>query len=52
MIRDRKYDVIGAKYHGIDSISVAFGYGTLEELNVAEPTYIAEKVSDLKKLLL
>ena len=52
MIGDRKYDVIGAKHHGIDSISVAFGYGTLEEIKNAEPTYIAEKVNDLKKLLL
>lgn len=52
MIGDRKYDVIGAQYHNIDSISVAFGYGTMEELKNAEPTYIVEKVSDLKRLLL
>lgn len=52
MIGDRKYDVIGAKQHGINSISVAYGYGTLEEIKNAEPSYIAETVSDLKKLLL
>lgn len=52
MIGDRKYDVIGAKYHGIDSISVGFGYGTLEELTNAQPTYIAAKIKDLKTLLL
>lgn len=52
MIGDRKYDVIGAKHHGLDSISVAFGYGTLEEIRNAEPTYLAETVNDLKKLLL
>ncbi len=51
MIGDRKYDIIGAKHHGIDSIAVAFGYGTMEELNNAEPTYIAETVSVLKQLL-
>lgn len=52
MIGDRKFDVIGAKHHGLDSISVAFGYGTLEEIKNAEPTYLAETVNDLKKLLL
>ena len=52
MVGDRKYDVIGAKHHGIDAVSVAFGYGTMDEIKNAEPTYIANKVSDLKKLLL
>jgi phosphoglycolate phosphatase len=52
MIGDRKYDIMGAKHHGIDSIAVAFGYGTIEELKNAEPTYIVEEVSDLNKLLL
>ncbi|MFY9309420.1 MAG: HAD-IA family hydrolase [Bacteroidia bacterium] len=52
MIGDRKYDIIGAKHHGIDSIAVAFGYGTMEELKNAAPMYIVEKVSDLNKLLL
>lgn len=51
MIGDRKYDIIGAKYHGIDSIAVAFGYGTIQELTDAEPTYIVEQVNDLKKLM-
>ena len=32
MIGDRKYDVLGAKKIGVDSIGVLYGYGDLEEL--------------------
>lgn len=52
MIGDRKYDVIGAKHHGIDTISVTYGYGTLEELQNEKPTYIVDEVSALKKMLI
>jgi phosphoglycolate phosphatase len=52
MIGDRKFDVIGAKRCGIDSIGVLYGYGSLEELQEAGATYIAEKVSDIEKLLI
>lgn len=52
MIGDRKYDIIGAKHHGLDSVSVTYGYGTIEELQYEKPTYIVNKVSDLKELLL
>ncbi len=51
MIGDRKFDVIGAKHFGIDTISVLYGYGSLEELQLENPTYIVDEVSDLKKLL-
>ena len=52
MIGDRKYDVIGAKSCGIDSIGVLYGYGSLEELQKAGATYIAEKVKDIEKILI
>lgn len=51
MIGDRKYDIIGAKRCGLDSIGVLYGYGSLEELQEAGATYIAEKVSDIEKIL-
>lgn len=51
MIGDRKYDVIGAKHHGIDTISVTYGYGSLEELQNEKPTYIVNDVSELGKIL-
>ena len=40
MIGDRKYDVLGAKKIGVDSIGVLYGYGDLEELKEANPNYI------------
>lgn len=52
MIGDRKHDIIGAKSNGIDSIGVTFGYGSLEELQKSEPTYMVNSVSELGELLL
>lgn len=52
MVGDRKFDVLGARAHGIDSIAVAFGYGSVEELESCEPTRIAHTVEELKSLLL
>jgi len=52
MIGDRKFDTIGAKHFGIDTISVTYGYGSLEELQFEKPTYIVNEVSALKKLLI
>lgn len=51
MIGDRKYDVIGAEKNNIDSIGVLYGYGSLEELEAANPTYIVNSISQLYKLL-
>lgn len=47
MIGDRKHDIIGAINTGIDSIGVAYGYGSLEELTQSNPTYIVRTVNDL-----
>ena len=52
MIGDRKYDIEGAQAFGLDSIGVTYGYGGSEELAAAGATYLADKVSDLEKLLL
>ena len=51
MIGDRKYDVIGAEKNNIDSIGVLYGYGSLEELEAASPTYIVDSINELYKLL-
>jgi phosphoglycolate phosphatase len=51
MIGDRKHDVIGARATGIDSIGVAFGYGSLAELEGCRPTYIVESIAELSRLL-
>lgn len=51
MIGDRKYDVIGAKKIGVDSIGVLYGYGDLEELQEVNPTYIIKNIEELKNIL-
>ena len=52
MIGDRKHDIIGARNTGIDSIGVAYGYGSLEELIHSNPTYIVKNVNQLNDLLM
>ena len=47
MIGDRKFDILGARENGIDSIGVLYGYGSRAELEEAQATYIAEKPEDL-----
>jgi len=52
MIGDRRYDIEGACETGIDSIGALYGYGTLEELQKAGATYIAEAPADILKFIL
>jgi len=52
MIGDRADDIIGAKKNNIASIGVLYGYGTPEEIKEEQPTYIANSVCDVKKLLI
>lgn len=52
MVGDRDHDIVGAHKNGIDSIAVTYGYGTIEELQNANPTYIVESVLQLKSLLI
>ncbi|NMB39701.1 MAG: HAD family hydrolase [Firmicutes bacterium] len=51
MVGDRKYDILGAKANDIDVIGVTYGYGEKKEIELAEPTWIVDSVSSLKKLL-
>lgn len=51
MIGDRKHDIEGARAHGMDSVAVAYGYGTAEELRLAQPAYSAATVHSLAELL-
>ena len=47
MIGDRKFDILGARENGIDSIGVLYGYGSRAELEEAQATFIVEKPEDL-----
>ena len=50
MVGDRKHDIIGAQGNAIDSIAVTYGYGSLLELQQANPTYLAHAVADIGAL--
>lgn len=50
MVGDRKFDILGARENGIDSIGVLYGYGSRAELEEAQATFIVEKPEDLLRL--
>jgi phosphoglycolate phosphatase len=52
VIGDTKYDIDAATELAIDSIGVAYGFSTEDELTACNPDYIAYKVSDLQRFLL
>jgi phosphoglycolate phosphatase len=52
MAGDRDYDIKGAKKAGLSSIGVLYGYGSRDELERAGADFIAEKVSDIGKVIL
>ena len=47
MVGDTKYDVIGAKAHGIPTIGVSWGYGDVEEMRAAGAAAIVDRPEDL-----
>lgn len=51
MVGDTAFDVIGANAHGIPTIGVAWGYGTVEDMQNAGATAIAESPAHLLQLL-
>lgn len=52
MIGDRSFDVEGAKALGIESVGVAYGYGSMEELKAAKADYIVRSVEELESFLM
>ena len=51
MIGDRKEDVLGARFHGFDSVGVAWGYADPGELEEAQPTHLVGDVGHLREVL-
>ena len=47
MVGDTKYDVIGAKAHGIPTIGVSWGYGDVEQMRAAGAVAIVDRPEDL-----
>jgi len=52
MVGDRKYDIIGAKSVGLESVGVLYGFGGYDELAEAGADYIVEDVDELLELLM
>lgn len=52
MIGDTIYDIKGAQEHDIHSVAVNYGYGKTQDLQDARPTYLVEKVEELREILL
>ncbi len=51
MVGDTKFDVLGAKEHGIPTIGVSWGYGTVEDMVDAGAAAIADTPTQLMDLL-
>ena len=51
MVGDTKFDVLGAKAHGIPCIGVSWGYGTVTEMQDAGAAAIAGSMEQLADLL-
>lgn len=52
MVGDTAYDVIGARAHGIATIGVSWGYGSVEEMREAGAVAIADTPAELLHLLM
>ncbi|MBU3812760.1 MAG: HAD family hydrolase [Candidatus Niameybacter stercoravium] len=52
MVGDRKFDILGAKKHGLQTIGVSYGYSEDNELEEAGAFYIADTVEQLAAYLL
>ena len=51
MVGDTKFDVIGAKAHGIPTIGVSWGYGEVADMLEAGAVGIADTAEDLLEML-
>lgn len=52
MVGDTKFDIIGAKEHGIPAIGVSWGYGKVEEMEAAGAAAIVHSMEELLQILL
>lgn len=51
MVGDTKFDILGAKHHGIPAIGVSWGYGKVEDMVAAGAETIADTPRQLLELL-
>ena len=51
MVGDTKFDVLGAKFHGIPCIGVSWGYGSVTEMQESGATAIVNTMTELLTVL-
>ena len=51
MVGDTKFDVLGAAEHGIPTIGVAWGYGSIGDMELAGAKAIAHTVEELVDII-
>lgn len=51
MVGDTRFDILGAAAHGIPAIGVSWGYGSVEQMQLAGAAAIAESVEELEQML-
>ena len=51
MVGDREHDVLGARAHGIETVSVRWGYAPAGELEAVSPLAIVDSAAELAALL-
>lgn len=51
MVGDTKFDVLGAKAHGIPTVGVSWGYGTVEDMEEAGAKCIVNTMEELYQAL-
>jgi len=47
MVGDKEHDVFGARAEGLACVAVSYGYGTMEELEAAQPLKIVDSAEEL-----
>ena len=47
MVGDKEHDVFGAREAGLECLAVSYGYGTMEELEAAQPLQIFDSAESL-----
>lgn len=52
MVGDKEHDILGARACGIPCAAVSYGYGTMQELESADPLKILNSVKELRTYLL
>ena len=51
MVGDTKFDILGAKVHGIPAIGVSWGYGEVKDMVDAGAVSIANTTGELLEML-